>query len=155
MDKRKYLTYCGLYCELCDARNKTPQKARELRLSLIEGEFEEWGPGISEYKDFWKLLNRFADTPEDMCCKNKSCGHPNCRIRKCAEEKGLECCAFCEDYPCEMIINFGKSEPLLIHDGMRIKEIGIEAWIEEQEKRKEKGFNYSDIRTGKPEIPIK
>ncbi|MDX1358477.1 MAG: DUF3795 domain-containing protein [Clostridia bacterium] len=155
MEKRNYLTYCGLYCELCDARNKTPGKARELRQSLKDGEFEEWGPGIKEYDDFWKLLNRFSDTPVEMCCKNETCGHPNCRIRKCAKARGVETCAFCEDYPCEMILRFYESEPLLLHDGQRMKKIGIDKWIEEQEQRKEKGFNYSDIRTGKPDIPIK
>jgi hypothetical protein len=155
LEKREYVTYCGLYCELCDARNKTPQKARELRKSLIDSEFEEWGLGFKEFNDFWKLLNQFADTPVDMCCKSGNCGHPNCQLRKCAKSKEIESCPLCDNYPCEMIIRFYQSEPLLLHDGERMKKIGIDCWIYEQELRKTSGFNYSNIRTGKPDIPIK
>ena len=66
---------------------------------------------------------------------------------------GLKTCAFCDDYPCKKLKIFAKSEPLVIHDGKRIKEIGIEAWIIEQEKRKNDGFCYADVRCGKCEIP--
>lgn len=34
MDKRKYLTYCGLYCNLCGARNTTPKKTKDLAETL-------------------------------------------------------------------------------------------------------------------------
>jgi hypothetical protein len=48
---------------------------------------------------------------------------------------------------------FAKSEPTLLHDGERFKQIGIEAWIEEQEERGRCGFNYGDIRCFPVEIP--
>ena len=154
MKKEKYLSYCGLYCDLCGARCRTPNKAKELADTLRHGEFEEWGPSFPEFNDFWKLLNQLADVPEEKCCKTMKCGHPDCSIRKCAMQKELETCAFCNEYPCEKITRFAKSEPLLIQDGYRIKEIGIKAWISEQEKRKETGFAYDDVRCGKPDIPL-
>jgi hypothetical protein len=43
---------------------------------------------------------------------------------------------------------------LLIQDGFRIKEIGIKAWLSEQEGRKATGFTYDDVRCGKPDIPL-
>jgi hypothetical protein len=154
LDKRKYIGYCGLYCELCSERNRLPKQARELLTTLKRGEFEEWGPGFKEYDHFWKLLNQFADLKEDMCCKTKKCGHPQCAIRNCAIKKNIEACAFCDEYPCIKITNFNKTFPLMLHDGNRMKEIGVDAWILEQEERNNRGFAYEDIRCGKPDIPV-
>jgi hypothetical protein len=154
MEKKNYLAYCGLYCELCSARNRTPYYAKKLLETLKDGEFEEWGQSFKEFEDFWKLLAMFAHTTDDMCCKTKKCGHPNCAIRNCAINKKVEACAFCDEFPCEKITGLDKTYPLILHDGNRIKEIGIEAWISEQEKRKARGFSYEDIRCGKPDIPV-
>jgi len=65
---------------------------------------------------------------------------------KCAMEKGIYVCPECEDYPCVRIKKLAKSEPILLHDGERIREYGLDAWIIEQEERKRAGFCYADIR---------
>ena len=39
-----------------------------------------------------------------------------------------------------------KGYPTLVADGERIKERGIDEWIEEQKKRGRTGFVYADIR---------
>lgn len=62
-------------------------------------------------------------------------------------------CPLCADYPCEMIQKFAKSEPTLIFDGKRMKEIGLEKWINEQEVRRQNGFSYGDIRCERGIIP--
>ena len=49
-------------------------------------------------------------------------------------------------YPCEKIGTFAQSEPLLFHDGERIKIVGLEQWIEEQVARKQAGFDYGRVR---------
>ncbi len=46
-----------------------------------------------------------------------------------------------------------KGYTLLIPGGERMKEIGIEAWIEEQEERAKAGFVYSDVRCHPYDIP--
>ena len=46
-----------------------------------------------------------------------------------------------------------KGYPTLIPDGTRLREIGIDAWIEEQKARAETGFAYSDIRCLPYDIP--
>ena len=56
MEKEKYLTYCGLYCELWGMRNRMPVKAKDLLETLKRGDFEDWGPAFVEYKHFWQLL---------------------------------------------------------------------------------------------------
>jgi hypothetical protein len=43
---------------------------------------------------------------------------------------------------------------MLLHDGARMKGIGVEAWVLEQEERKRNGFDYGLIRCGKCDIPL-
>ncbi len=39
-----------------------------------------------------------------------------------------------------------ESESTLVHDGERLRKIGLDAWIEEQKQRKARGFCYADAR---------
>jgi len=94
----------------------------------------------------WKSLEEMAQPAADMCCRSGKCGAPFCAIRKCVKAKGLEVCPQCEQYPCERVRLFGTSEPLLLADGHRIRGRGLESWIEEQERRRQDGFCYADIR---------
>jgi hypothetical protein len=55
-------------------------------------------------------------------------------------------CPFCTDYPCERIRTLSKRYPSLLCDGERLREIGADAWVAEQEARKARGFAYVDIR---------
>ena len=43
----------------------------------------------------------------------------------------------------------------MLADANRMKEIGIDAWIQEQEERRETGFAYVDIRCQPYEVPLK
>jgi hypothetical protein len=67
-------------------------------------------------------------------------------MRRCAKVKGVDACPFCDDYPCEMLLEFSRRYPTLIFDGQRMKQIGMQAWIAEQESRRQNGFCYGDIR---------
>jgi len=60
--------------------------------------------------------------------------------------KGVTVCAECSEFPCKRVKTLAKSEPTLVHDGERIRKIGLDAWIEEQEQRKARGFCYADAR---------
>jgi len=51
------------------------------------------------------------------------------------------------------VLEIAKGYPTLIADGQRMREIGIEAWIQEQEKRAETGFAYVDIRCYPYSVP--
>ncbi len=59
----------------------------------------------------------------------------------------------CAEYPCEKIRMFSKSESTLVFDGERVKNVGLEKWINEQEGRRRKDFSYDDIRCAKGKIP--
>jgi hypothetical protein len=117
------------------------------------GDWDDFGHGIEGFTPFWKFLHGLADTSTPKSCRNKSCGAPNCGMMACAKNRQIETCPLCVEYPCEKIKLFSKSEPTLIFDGQRMKEIGLEKWIDEQEERRRKDFSYDDIRCGKGTIP--
>jgi hypothetical protein len=140
MDNKELVTYCGLYCGLCDWRTRIPQRAAALRESLRMAENE--GP-----EPFRKVLAELAVPPGNRCCRAGTCDNTGrCGIRKCAVAKGVFACPLCSDFPCKRIATLGRSESTLLHDGQRLKEIGLEAWIAEQEHRRQAGFCYADVR---------
>ena len=136
---RLLVGYCGVYRGLCEKRGRIPERARSLLAAMRKAEYG--APAQT-----WKSLEEMAQPASDMCCRTGKCGAPFCAIRKCVKAKGLEVCPQCEQYPCERVRLFGTSEPLLLADGHRIRERGLDSWIEEQEKRRQDGFCYGDIR---------
>ena len=77
---------------------------------------------------------------------------PHLTVLKNALRK-IEVCPLCNEYPCDRIPGLAKGYVTMLPDGKRMKEIGIERWIEEQEKRKATGFAYVDIRCEPYDIP--
>ena len=140
------VTYCGLYCGLCAQRHRIPQRAQSLRESMQKEGDELWGQDIPGFKEFWAFLSRLGESESTCSCRKETCGPPFCGIRKCARSKGIDVCAFCEDFPCDRIQGIARGYPTLLADGTRMKEMGIEVWIKEQKERATTGFAYVDIR---------
>jgi hypothetical protein len=155
MDKMEQVTYCGLYCGLCTQRNRIPRQADELRETMHKEGWDFWGTEQSGFKEFWEFLNKLAKMEENCSCRLNKCGPPFCGIRNCAQSKAVEVCVFCEDYPCYRIEGLCKGYVNLLGDAKRIKEKGLEKWIEEQEERRKTGFAYTDIRNHPYEVPDK
>jgi len=120
---------------------------------MTKAGYEHWGKEIPGFTDFWKFLNKLCD-PDKSCpgCRQGG-GPPFCSIRKCARERELDLCVFCEEYPCRRIHAIAEGYPLLLAEARRIKKIGLDAWIREQEERVETGFAYVDIRCHPYEVP--
>ena len=148
MERLSDVTYCGVYCPNCEARCQIPQRASALIRAMKAGDYDSWCPAPT-----WQFLNNLTDVSVTKSCREETCGSPNCGIRKCAKSKGVEVCPLCAEYPCEKIQSFSRTEPTLIFDGKRMREIGLEQWIDEQEARRESGFCYGDVRCGKGAIP--
>ena len=153
MDGLELVTYCGLYCGLCSARGRVRRQAETLRQSMAKDGYDVWGANLPGFQEFWTFLGDLCD-PEKACpgCRQGG-GPPFCSIRKCARERDVDVCAFCDEFPCRRIESIGKGYPTLIADGKRMKEIGTEAWIAEQEERAKTGFAYVDIRCHPYEVP--
>ncbi|HAQ62187.1 TPA: hypothetical protein DCR49_09385 [Candidatus Delongbacteria bacterium] len=150
MENKDFTTHCGLYCKLCANYSRISQISHRLRDILLKEGYDYFGEYIyPEYKDFRKVLDQMADRdPNNSRCFG-GCGNPECRIRECAKAKGLEYCAFCDNFPCENFTEgFLKTYPCLIANNKRIKEIGIDAWIIEQEENfVSKDYSYNDDKS--------
>jgi hypothetical protein len=150
-----HVTYCGLYCGLCSMGGRIPGQAQALRDSLRKDGAEGWGPHVPGFPEFWSYLLKLSESAETCSCREGACGPPFCTIRKCAPERGVGVCPFCQDYPCDRILGLAKGYVTLLADGARMKEIGLDRWIEEQEERKATGFAYVDIRCHPYSVPDK
>lgn len=153
MPDLKQVTYCGLYCGLCSQSNRTPKQASALRDTMRKDGWEHWGRQIPRFEEFWQFLDGLAEGEGKCSCRSGKGGPPFCGIRKCAAGKGVDSCPFCDQYPCHRIEGLAKGYVNLIPDGKRMKEIGLDLWIEEQEARKATGFCYVDIRCYPYEVP--
>ncbi len=146
MSDLRLVAYCGVYCGICAQCCRIPQAAQSLQQAMrLEG-YEYWGKEFPGFETFWKFLDSLAQSESRCSCRSASCGPPFCGIRKCARARGIEVCVFCHDYPCPYIRKVAERYPTLLSDGLRMKSIGIEAWIREQEERRSSGFAYADIR---------
>jgi len=155
VNKLDLLTYCGLYCGLCAQRGRIPRQATALRESMVKEGYEFWAKELPRFSEFWKFLSNLCD-PNKSCpgCRQNG-GPPFCSIRKCARDSKIDTCVFCGKYPCERIIEVARGYPTLIADGKRMKDIGLEAWIDEQEQRARTGFSYADVRCHPYKVPDK
>jgi len=153
MDKLKFVTYCGLYCGLCSSRCRTHIIANSLKDLMSKEGYEYWGKELPGFEEFWKFLDNLCD-PDKICpgCREGG-GPPFCSIRKCAKEKKVDVCVFCDEYPCDRITTLAKGYVTLISDGEIMKDVGIEKWVKEQEERVKTGFAYVDIRHHPYKVP--
>ena len=151
----KQVTYCGGYCGLCAQCNRIPKQAGALRESMQKEGWDQWGKKENpRFEEFWRFLGDLAQSESRFSCREGTCGPPFCIIRKCAPEKGVDACPFCDEYPCERILGIAKGYVTMLTDGKRMKEIGLDKWIEEQEERRSTGFAYVDIRCQPYETPL-
>lgn len=154
-NKLEQVTYCGLYCGLCTQRNRIPKQAGELRDTMHKEGWDFWGAEQPNFKEFWTFLNRLAEMESECSCRSGKCGPPFCSIRKCVQEKGIDACPFCDEYPCHRVLGLAEGYVAMLADGKRMKEKGLDVWIEEQEERRKTGFAYSDIRNYPYSVPDK
>jgi hypothetical protein len=79
--------YCGYRCHLCAARSPDPA----IRQKLVEG---------------WKRLfghqHYTAENVYCVGCKNEGkVADQQCKARPCAQEKGVNSCVECDEFPCD------------------------------------------------------
>lgn len=142
MDK-KYMCYCGLYCENCATKARVEPAARTLYQELINAGFEHIMPYMPEGESFWSFLKGMALEGTCDSCRGGS-GNPGCQVRICAKDKGIEMCALCDSYPCEKFEAFFTGYPVLKEDNRVLCEEGQEAWAKLQDERKARGYAYSE-----------
>jgi hypothetical protein len=114
---------------------------------MAEDSWEFFGDQVyPEFKDFWKILKTLKDLDKESPNCVAGCGNPECEIRLCAQNKGLDVCAFCDEFPCQLIVDFTRRYPFLIRNNERIKQIGIDAWLQEMDAMVEKGVTHKSMK---------
>ena len=126
--QRWLISVCGLNCAKCDIYQAYHGDEK------LRGEMVEW---------FRKKLNEIVGPEQITCdgCRGSLEVHwsPECKMMLCASEKGLQYCFLCEDFPCAAVKGFASDgtshHERTVNNAKRMKEIGIEAWIEEQKRK--------------------
>jgi len=104
------------------------------------------GTRALDFEPLWRFLEGLAESEFSCSCREGTRGPPLCSIRKCAPEKGVDACPFCDGYPYERILGLAKDYVMMLADGKRMKEIGLDRWIDEQEERRTTGFASYPMR---------
>jgi len=151
MDK-KYACYCGLYCENCAVKVKVEPAAKALYDEMKSAGFEDVINFIPGGEVFWSFLKGMTEDGMCVSCRDGG-GNPGCAVRICARdkehrgEKGVEMCAFCDDYPCDKFnafLDVTVGYPVLENDNALLRDKGWEAWAAVQDERVAKGYTYKD-----------
>lgn len=134
------LAPCGLHCGKCFAFADGDIVDLSNRLKESLGNFDVYAerfvtllnePVFSKYGDFKTLLNHLS-TPKCKGCRKEKCIlFQSCKVRECSEEKNVDFCFQCKDFPCE---NTGFDKHLhrrSVNINLRMKEIGVEAYYNE------------------------
>jgi hypothetical protein len=102
------IAYCGLACGSCPIHLATYEKNKahqlEMRISIARICQEQYGMDI-QAEDITDCDGCRADTGRIFS------GCLKCEIRKCAKGKGLENCAYCSEYACDILKEFLLHEP--------------------------------------------
>jgi len=143
---------CGIYCGACFAyRGTISQKATELRETLNKEKFGrriatafDW---IGDYSEFSKVLSHLKNLKCQGC--GAGGGNPWCSIRKCCQKKGFASCAECSEFPCEKLDWMTKRySNWNLRNLERVREVGVENWLEEQEEKVKAGFMTGEVIKG-------
>jgi len=121
------LSFCGLNCAKCDIYEAGHGNTK-VRNKIVE----------------WFLKERkIRVNPEQVrCegCKGSLEAHwsADCKIIQCAKKKSLQYCFECQSFPCKILNDFASDRVAhhkrTVENLKRMREIGLEAWIEEQTK---------------------
>jgi hypothetical protein len=118
-DKKALAGYCGIHCENCPV----------YRLYRDGSEPEKFQLAFTTRCSIDQLRCEGCRTGERFVMSKF------CMFRRCAKGRGLEACAFCADYPCETLTAYYEEDTSSRKDALensrRIREIGIDAWLEE------------------------
>jgi hypothetical protein len=103
----KLIAYCGLYCVDCHGLSgKIPDLARDLRKELRASRYDKFagfistfsfGKDFKEYDECYRVLGSMVKFRCRKGCRNGG-GSPFCKIRICAQKKGIEGCWLCDEF---------------------------------------------------------
>ncbi len=122
------ISICGLNCAKCDIYAAGHGNER------LRDEIIDW---------FKKERNEIVKPEQVRCegCRGSIEMHwsLDCRMLSCARSKGVNYCFECDDFSCEILNAFASDgvshHRRTVENLKRMKEMGIEEWIAEQERK--------------------
>jgi hypothetical protein len=132
------VTVCGLYCGKCaiydGSIGDTAKKLSELLKSHgLTRETMAMIPGVDWYDDFENGLNWCQETVKCGGCRSDMRFNPMCELHKCCvQEKGLDFCFECDQFPCDTVRTFEQQFFPCIDTLQKIKEVGVAEWVRRQ-----------------------
>ena len=105
------IAFCGIDCEKCvKFKGIFAEKAKEILKSIEESGLDHWQQHESReeefnYNDFKKGLIWFEKHMQCPGC-HAGGGNPDCIIRNCCKEKGVDNCNKCSEMPCDKVRKF-------------------------------------------------
>jgi hypothetical protein len=109
---------CGLFCPSCGSYIGTKEDPERL-----EAIAQRFGRPVSDVE-----CHGCRTDKRSFFCRTE------CKMARCAAEKGIDFCGECPDYPCDDLKDFQSKMPHrleLWQNHERIKEVGYEKWFEE------------------------
>ena len=129
-ERRKLAAPCGLYCGACSTYIARKRGDEAALTAVAKRVAENRGWTIKPEEDL--VCAGCLSSQLAIFCRR-------CAMRACAFEKGITYCSQCSDFPCQIIIDFnndGRPHHSEVLTNVRCQqEIGIDAWLNEQEKR--------------------
>ncbi|MEN6623471.1 MAG: DUF3795 domain-containing protein [Smithella sp.] len=131
---------CGLNCKKCFAHRDGKIRRYSLKLVKEFGKFDVYAerfetllnnPIFKKYPDFKIMLEYFAS---ENCqgCRKESCRlFKDCGVRACHQQKNVDFCFQCTDFPCKKTNFDGHLENRWIQINHRIRTVGIEKYYAE------------------------
>ncbi len=119
-EKVRYDSYCGLYCGACDVLFHNENGS-------IKGLAKEWGRELEDLLCYGCKTNI-----NSIYCRE-------CAIKKCCNEKQLENCFGCKQFPCKTFISFRNDDcehhSIVIKNLESLNEVGLDSWLKNQKER--------------------
>jgi hypothetical protein len=134
---------CGVYCGQCPNGNgRVKTMAMELKRLVDTTRYNWVADAVKSFKfeEFRKGLEWFSNAQCPMCLEGG--GAPWCPNRPCAKQKQLQSCLLCNDYmTCKNTEYQREWYPFVADNYRRVKEVGLEKHLEEEEERTKAGVD--------------
>jgi hypothetical protein len=147
MSPDNLLTYCGVYCGTCARWHEYPyfrEMARLLGRWIDLQGYGLWMPQeVKEfnYNEFRKALNFFGSDDTSLVCR-EGCkdgdAYPDCPIRKCCQERQMDVCFDCPDFPCSNV----SENHRMLERAKKFKAMGRRKYLEQQVEKSQAGFEH-------------
>jgi hypothetical protein len=135
---------CGLNCKKCFAHQNGEIRKYSLKLREKLGNFDLYAkrfetlldnPIFKKYPDF-KIMLEYLASENCQGCRKESCKlFKGCGVRSCHQQKNIDFCFQCEEFPCDKT-NFDMDlKKRWIQLNGRIREIGIEKYFAETKEK--------------------